>query len=57
MKDQSNVLLKFWGHMSLVILKWHLFHLIYYLCVQGRGGGQVYGVQASVNIKAEAVVP
>jgi hypothetical protein len=56
-KDQSNVLLTFWGHMSLVILKWHVFHLIYYLLVQRTGGGQVYGVEASVNMKAEAVVP
>lgn len=57
MNDQSNVLLTFWGHMSLVILKWHLFRLIYYLWVQGIGGRRVYGAEASVNINAEAVVP
>lgn len=55
MKDQSNVLLTFWCHMSLGILKWHLFHFIYYLWVQRTGGKQVYGVEASVNMKAEAI--
>jgi len=49
------VLLTFWGHMSLGILKWHLFHLIYYLWVQRIGGRQVYGVEASVNMNAEAI--
>jgi hypothetical protein len=43
------------GHMSLGILKWHLFHLIYYLWVQRTGGKQVYGVEASVNTEAEAI--
>jgi hypothetical protein len=41
--------------MSLGILKWHLFHLIYYLWVQRIRGGQVYGVEASVNMMAEAI--
>jgi hypothetical protein len=41
--------------MSLGILKWHLFHLIYYLWVQRTGGGQVYGVEASVNMKAASM--